>query len=89
MLFALIINQFDFRLLEIEFHLKCVHSYTINKIFNIQMDIYDCHGQLHEYIYELAYEEALQTFSHSIIDIKNFQSERFQMQLILSSPHQI
>ena len=67
MLFALIINQFDFRLLEIKFHLKCVHSYTINKIFNIQMDIYDYHGQLHEYIYELAYEEASQTFSHSII----------------------
>ena len=53
------------------------------------MDIYDYHELLHEYIYELAYEEALQTFSHSIIDIKNFQSERFQMQLILSSPHQI
>ena len=31
------------------------------------MDIYDYHGQLHEYIYELAYEEASQTFSHSII----------------------
>ena len=56
------------------------------------MDIYDYHEQLHEYIYELAYEEASQTFSHSTVsyvDNKKFQSERFQMQLILSSLHQI